>query len=105
MPRRHALTAAQLEDLLALPTEEESLVRYWTLSATDLAESGRRRRDRNRLGFALQLCALRYPGRLLRRGELIPAASLRFVAEQLFEGIVVDFLQRRRSNPLLRSCP
>ena len=25
MPRRHALTAAQLEDLLALPTEEESL--------------------------------------------------------------------------------
>ena len=83
MPRRHALTAAQLEGLLALPTEEESLVRYWTLSATDLAETGRRRRDRNRLGFALQLCALRYPGRLLRPGELIPAAALRFVAEQL----------------------
>ena len=83
MPRRHALTAAQLENLLALPTEEESLVRYWTLSATDLAEIGRRRRDRNRLGFALQLCALRYPGRLLRPGELIPAEALRFVTEQL----------------------
>jgi TnpA family transposase len=83
MPRRHALTAAQLEDLLALPAEEESLVRYWTLSATDLAEIGRRRRDRNRLGFALQLCALRYPGRLLRPGELVPAEALRFVAEQL----------------------
>ena len=83
MPRRHALTAAQLEDLLALPTEEESLVRYWTLSATDLAEIGRRRRDRNRLGFALQFCALRYPGRLLRPGELIPAEALRFVAEKL----------------------
>jgi TnpA family transposase len=83
MPRRHALTAAQMEDLLALPAEEESLVRYWTLSATDLAEIGRRRRDRNRFGFALQLCALRYPGRLLRPGELIPAEALRFVAEQL----------------------
>ena len=50
---------------------------------TDLAAIGRRRRDHNRLGFALQLCALRYPGRLLRPGELIPAEALRFVAEQL----------------------
>src|SRR3954462_9523975 len=31
----------------------------------------------------MQLCALRYPGRLLRPGELIPAEALRFVAAQL----------------------
>ncbi len=43
----------------------------------------RRRRPHNRLGFAIQLCALRYPGRLLRPGELIPAAPVAFVAEQL----------------------
>jgi len=83
MPRRRALTEAQLTNLLALPTAELDLVRHWTLSDADLAAVDQRRRDRNRIGFALQLCALRYPGRLLRPGELIPAEALRFVAEQL----------------------
>jgi hypothetical protein len=31
MPRRRALTEAQLENLLALPTTEAELVRYWAL--------------------------------------------------------------------------
>jgi hypothetical protein len=73
MPRRRALTTAQLDELFALPTELNTLVRYWTLAGTDLEAIHRRRRARNRLGFALQLCALRYPGRLLGPDELIPA--------------------------------
>ena len=83
MPRRRVLTSAQLEALLALPLAEPDLVRHWTLSPADLAVIRRRRRDRNRVGFALQLCALRYPGRLLRPGECIPDQALRFVAGQL----------------------
>jgi TnpA family transposase len=83
MPRRRALTNAQLDELFTLPTENATLVRYWTLTDIDLAAVHQRRRDRNRLGYALQLCALRYPGRLLRPGELIPAAALRFVADQI----------------------
>jgi TnpA family transposase len=83
MPRRRALTTVQLDELFALPIEKATLVRYWTLADTDLAAIHQRRRDRNRLGFALQLCALRYPGRLLRPGELIPAPALRFVADQV----------------------
>ena len=83
MPRRRALTTAQLDELFALPTEQNTLVRYWTLAGPDLEAIHRRRRDRNRLGFALHLCALRYPGRLLRSGELIPAEALRFVADQV----------------------
>lgn len=90
MPRRRALTEAQLTNLLALPTAEPDLVRHWTLGDADLVAVNQRRRDRNRLGFAVQLCALRYPGRLLRPGELIPADALRFVAEQL--GIHPDVL-------------
>jgi TnpA family transposase len=43
----------------------------------------RRRGDHNRLGFALQLCTLRYPGRLPRAGEAIPAPALCFVADQV----------------------
>jgi hypothetical protein len=83
MSRRQALTIAQLDELFSLPTEKDALVRYWTLTATDLHQIQRRRRDRNRLGFALQLCAPRYPGRLLRPGELIPAQALRFIADQV----------------------
>lgn len=60
-----------------------ALVRHWTLSEAELTAVARRRRDRNRLGYALQLCALRYPGRLLRPGELIPAEAMRFLADQL----------------------
>lgn len=83
MPRRRALSTAQLDELFTLPTEKVSPVRYWTLTRTDLAAIHQRWRDRNRLGFALQLCVLRYPGRLLRPGELILAAVLRFVAGQI----------------------
>lgn len=59
------------------------MIRHWTLSAADLAATERRRRDPNQPGFALQLCAFRYPGRLLRPREVIPVAALAFVAVQL----------------------
>ena len=42
-----------------------------------------RRRGHNRLGFALQLCAFRYPGRSFVAGEVIPLNVLRFIAAQL----------------------
>lgn len=83
MPRRRALTGTQLETLLALPADEATFVRHWTLSDADLTAVGARRRDHNRLGFALQLCALRYPGRPLRPGEMVPGPALRFVADQI----------------------
>src|SRR4051794_10915405 len=82
MPRRRALTEAQLENLLALPTTEAELVRYWALGDEDLAIIGRRRRAHNRLGFSLQLC-VRYLGRVLCAGEVLSDAALSFVAEQI----------------------
>ena len=84
MPRRRALTGAQLAGLLALPTTEAELARHWALGDADLAAVGQRRRDHNRLGFALQLCVLRYPGRQLRPGEVVPERTLRFVAEKAY---------------------
>jgi TnpA family transposase len=77
MPRRRALTEAQLETLFALPTTEADLALHWTLSPADHAAIQGRRGDHNRLGFTLQLCALRYPGRLLRPGETIPPPAER----------------------------
>lgn len=83
MPRRALLTPAQREALMAVPTNEATLARHWVLGDADLRVIARRRRPHNRLGFAIQLCALRYPGRLLRPGELIPPAALAFLGGQL----------------------
>ncbi len=82
MPRR-ILPDGFFDDLYVLPTSEDALAHHYTLSAEDKATIGRRRRDHNRLGFALQLCVLRHPGRLLAKGEVIPAPMIRFVAEQI----------------------
>jgi TnpA family transposase len=82
MPRP-LLTDAQRAALFDLPTTERDLIRHYTLTAADLALIARQRLDHTRLGFALMLCSLRYPGRLLREGERPPAAFIRFVAEQV----------------------
>ena len=60
------------------------------MAEDDLEHICHRRRPHNRLGFALQLCALRYPGRLLSPGEVIPREMLRFLAAQL--GLKADDL-------------
>jgi hypothetical protein len=83
MPRRELLTAAQREAFLAFPDEEENLLRYYVLSVRDLAAVRQHRGDHNRLGFAVQLCYLRYPGRVLAENETPPAALLGMVATQL----------------------
>ena len=90
MPRRTVLTDRQRSALLDLPIDEPSLRRHYTLDDDDLEYIGRRRRDENRLGFALQLCALRYPGRALQPGELIPSEVVAFIGTQL--GIAVESL-------------
>lgn len=83
MPRRMILTDADRQNFLALPTDDDTLIRYWSLGEDDLRLLETRRRDDTRLGLALQLCTLRYPGRLVQRGEFIPEGALTFLAEQL----------------------
>ena len=85
MPRRQILTDRQRSSLLDLPTESAALLHHYTLSDDDLDQIRRRRQSRNRLGFALQLCAFRYPGRLLSPGEVIPLNIAKFIAAQLGE--------------------
>ena len=90
MPRRVTLTDRQREALLHLPVDQGELLRHYTLSDEDLGHIRQRRRAQNRFGFALQLCVLRYPGRVLAPGELIPAQVSDFVAAQL--GLTSDDL-------------
>lgn len=99
MPRP-LLTDAQRAALFDLPTTERDLIRHYTLTAADLALIARQRLDHTRLGFALMLCSLRYPGRLLREGERPPAAFIRFVAEQVgvFPEAFEDYLRHDQTR-------
>lgn len=85
MPRRQVLTDRQRSSLLDLPTDDAALLHHYTLADEDLEQIRRRRQSHNRLGFALQLCAFRYPGRLLSPGEVIPIEVAKFIAAQLGE--------------------
>ena len=83
MAHRTVLTDRQRAALFDLPTVEAEMLHHYTLSDDDLEIIRARRRPHNRFGFALQLCALRYPGRLLTPGEVIPLAVTRFLAAQV----------------------
>lgn len=83
MTHRTILTERQRNALFALPTDEPSLLKHYTLADDDLEYIRERRRPENKLGFALQLCALRYPGRLLSPGEVIPEPVIMYLAAQL----------------------
>jgi TnpA family transposase len=74
--RRQQLTEAQIAALFDPPTDQRELVRYCTLSEADIAMIRRCRGAHSRLGYALMLCYLRYPGRPLRINERPPASKL-----------------------------
>ena len=83
MPRRSVLTPAERTSLLAFPTTNDKLIRHYTFSEFDLASIRQRRGNHNRLGFAVQLCYLRYPGFALPTQGEPPAPLLAFIGRQL----------------------
>lgn len=85
MPRRSILTERQRSALLDFPTDGKLILHHYTLADDDIEHIRTRRHSRNRLGFALQLCAFWYPGRLLVPGEVIPLEVSQFIASQLGE--------------------
>jgi hypothetical protein len=96
MPARIPMTERQRSEPLALPTTEEEIVRHYSLSDRDLASITRSRSTANRLSYALQLCCLRFPGRYLRRDELLPAVMLDYIAEQVDvdADVIAEFARR-----------
>jgi len=82
MGKRKLLKAQDRLKLFDVPADEDSLIRYYSLSPADRLEVGLRRREHNQLGFAVQLCLMRYPGRVLAADETPPRAMLKYVAEQ-----------------------
>ena len=83
MPRRSILSAAERDSLLALPDAKDELIQHYTFNETDLSIIRQRRGPANRLGFAVQLCYLRFPGIVLGVDEPPLPPLLRLVAAQL----------------------
>ncbi len=76
---------AELARLAGFPEEIplEDLIRAFTLTGADLDLVANRRGAANRLGLALQLCALRYLGFVPPDLSVAPQPAVRFVADQL----------------------
>jgi TnpA family transposase len=62
MPARTLLSPEQRTRLFSTPADPAEMVRHYTLGADDFALIRTKRRSVNRIGFAAQLCLLRYPG-------------------------------------------
>jgi TnpA family transposase len=83
MPARTLLSSEQRTRLFSIPTDAPEMVRHYTLGADDLALVRTKRRSVNRVGFAVQLCLLRYPGFGMGPTEQASDAMIAFVAHQL----------------------
>ena len=83
MPRRSILSVAERESLLSLPTSQDDLIRHYSLNESDLSLIRQRRGASNRLGFAILLSYMRYPGIILGVGDEVYAPLLTYVAQQV----------------------
>ena len=69
MAHRQLLTDDERRALLGIPLDPDGLARRFTLSRADQNLVAERRREANRIGFAVQLALLRYPGIALSQLE------------------------------------
>jgi TnpA family transposase len=83
MPRRSILSVIERDSLLAIPDTQDDLIRLYTFSEHDLSIIKQHRGSANKLGFAIQLCYMRYPGMSLAAEDRPFTPLLRMTAEQL----------------------
>ncbi|WP_028455993.1 Tn3 family transposase [Chitinilyticum litopenaei] len=83
MPRRSILSATERASLLALPESQDDLIRFYSFDESDLALIRQRRGDANRIGFAVQLALLRYPGYALGSDMQLPGSIIEWIARQV----------------------
>ena len=78
-----ALGDRSLQDYLPREIPEAFIRKYFTLTDADLAEIERCRGSVNKLGFAVQLCTLRWQGHFLPDTRDLPPVVLEMLAQQL----------------------
>ena len=95
----------ELARLASFPEEipGDDLIRAFTLTGADRDLVAIRRGAANRLGLALQLCALRYLGFVPRNLSAAPRSAACFVADQLEHTTDTARLHRDRLRPVSSS--
>lgn len=83
MPRRNLFSSVEWKFLVEFPMEDTAFIQHYTLTEQDTSIIKQHRGEHNRLGFAIQLCCLRYPGISLTVSDHLPEALLNFVAKQI----------------------
>jgi TnpA family transposase len=80
---RELLTTDQRNLLMEIPEDDWIGGTYYTFSNQDLEIINKRRREENRLGFAVQMAVLRYPGWSYTHVKNIPDSVKRYIAKQI----------------------
>jgi TnpA family transposase len=83
MPRRAILTDMERKSLFALPDNQEGLILHYCFSESDISIIRQHRGAANKIGFAVQLCYMRYPGIILPVEDDPGIALLQIVAQQI----------------------
>src|SRR6266567_634653 len=79
------LNPEQRHELTHIPPDlsDREIARYYTFTEKERELINRRRRASNRLGFAVQLALLKFPGRTLMEVKEVPRPVLAAIAEQV----------------------
>jgi TnpA family transposase len=79
------LNPEQRHAFIQIPADlsERDIARYYTFTEKERELINRRRRASNRLGFAVQLALLKFPGRTLMEVKDVPRPVLTAIAEQV----------------------
>ena len=101
MPAKTILSPGQRAAIFDPPLDREAVERLYTLGPNDLVQVCRRRRGANRIGYAVQLCYLRHPGRALLPGEVPGTVLLELLCGQV-GGTPDDFAGYATRAPTLR---
>ncbi|MBV8416042.1 MAG: DUF4158 domain-containing protein [Verrucomicrobia bacterium] len=82
------------------PTDVRSIVRHYTFSTEDLTLIRQRRRNANRLGFAVHRAYLRFPGRVLGPKETPPTymLSVRFRTDSAMTPVGRNMEKKERNR-------
>ncbi|WP_420011431.1 Tn3 family transposase [Tateyamaria sp.] len=83
MARRQILTASLWSQLMAPPSEDREVAMHCTLTPDEIEAVAGKRTAAARLGYAVSLAYLRYPGRVRDVGEQPNNAMLAFLADQV----------------------
>ena len=83
MAHRQLLTDEERQALLGIPLDADGMARCFTPSRADRELVAARRRDSNRIGFAVQLALLRHPGIALAQLEQPVEPLVQWLARRL----------------------